>query len=216
VNAAGLWLRRVALGLTVTLLALAVLTARVVYDGERELRLSDAAFDRGDVRAATVHARRAAALYVPGAPHIGPAYARLTAIAVGAEAAGDQVVAKRAWGAVRGAALETRHLWVVRSSELDEANRNLARLESLADRASGPGAARAMQEALGRLRQDDAPRTPWVAALVLGFLLAAVGLALVGWRGVTADGQIVLGNAKLGLVLAVIGAACWTLAAYRA
>jgi hypothetical protein len=215
-NAAGLWLRRIALALMLVLLGLAVLTARVVYDGEREMRLSDEAFNRGDVHTATLYARRAAVLYAPGAPHVGPAYARLIAIAEGAEAAGDRVIATRAWGAVRGAALETRHLWAVRSAELERANQNLARLESSAgpSRSAEPG--KALQEALSRLHRHDAPRAPWVAVLVVGFVLAAVGLGLVGWRGISADGRIVLQNAKLGLLLAIVGAACWTIAAYRA
>ena len=48
---------------------------------------SDAAFNAGEIRPATAHARRAATLYVPGAPHVDQAYARLFAIARGAEAA---------------------------------------------------------------------------------------------------------------------------------
>src|SRR5690242_19018897 len=129
----GLWLRRAALGLLLAVLLLATLTGRMVIEGEAALRTSDAAFDRDDLAEAMLHARRVAILYAPGAPHVAAAFARLRAIALGAEALGDINMARRAWGAVRGAALETRHLTVPHQAELDLVNQNLARL-----RAGGP------------------------------------------------------------------------------
>ncbi len=211
----GIWLRRLAVGLMTLVFAAAVLTARVVVDGEKEMRLSDQAFDAGDVRTATLHARRAAVLYAPGAPHVRPAYDRLVAIAVGAEAAGDTEVARTAWRAVRGAALETRHLWIPHQVELDRSNRNLARLQTMSTKPV-PGAEPDLKPALAELARDDAPRTLWVIVLALGFASAIVGMAHLGWRGVTPAGKITLANAKLGLVLAVLGAACWTVAVFRA
>jgi len=211
----GIWLRRVAILLMTLVMAAAALTARVVLDGEKEMRLSDEAFDAGDVRTATLHARRAAVLYAPGAPHVRPAYDRLVAVALGAEAAGDTDVARTAWRAVRGAALETRHLWVPRQVELERANRNLARLGTARVK-TVPGGDPAVRKALARLARDDAPRAPWVIVLALGFVCAVVGLGLLGWRGVTPAGKIILANAKLGLVLSLLGAACWTLAVFRA
>ena len=121
-------LRTIALSLLVIVLALAALTARAMLEGRRELAESDAAFDQGDLHGATEHARRAAVLYAPGAPHVPKAYARLTAIAVGAEAAGDRREAESAWRAIRGAALETRHLWIPERAHLARANEALARL----------------------------------------------------------------------------------------
>jgi len=214
-TSAAIWLRRAAWTLLMLLLAAAALTGRVVYDGEREMRLSDAAFDRGDVRLAATHARRAAVLYAPGAPHVGPAYARLVAIATGAEAAGDIDVAKMAWRSVRGAALETRHLWIVHRAELERANGNLARLQCLGSEANADSTGMA-KAALAELRQDDAPRSAWIGLLVVGFSLAVAGLFLVAWRGVTPAGALVPSRAKLGILLALIGAACWTVAAYQA
>jgi hypothetical protein len=215
-SVAGAWLRRVAIFLMLCVLAAAMLTARVVHDGRLEMVASDAAFDRGDVRSATVHARRAAVLYAPGAPHVTPAYQRLIAIAVGAEAAGDMDAARTAWRAVRGAALETRHLWIPRRTELQRANQSLARLQSLAAAAPRGDVAKTLQRALGQLERDDAAPAIWVAALMFGFATAALGLGLVGWRGVTPEGRITLAGARIGLLLAVIGAACWTLAAWKA
>jgi hypothetical protein len=198
-------------------LAVAVLTARAVIDGNREMQMSDVAFDRGDLRVAIDHARRAAVLYAPGAPHVAQAYARLDAIALGAEAAGQQETARMAWRAVRGAALETRHVWIPERAELGRANQNLARLEAVSSGASSARAARlARKRALAELERDSAPAAVWVMLLSLGFLLSLGGLWLVALRGVTRDGRLVLTQARLGLILTLVGAACWTLAVWRA
>jgi hypothetical protein len=211
----GQWLRRASLGLSVLVAALAIMTARAIVEGESALRRSNVAFDRGDLAAATVDARRAATLYAPGAPHVGAAYARLRAIALGAESSGDRGTAMAAWRAVRGAALETRHLWIPRSVDLDDANEALARLESGA--IQDPAQAREVRDAaLARLRQDDAPRTRWVLVLGAGFALSAFGLGLLGWRGFARDGAFVFSEARLALALLAAGSACWTIAVYRA
>lgn len=211
----GAWLRRGALVLALVVLGLALLTARVLIDGERALALSDAAFDQGDVRTATLHARRAAVAWAPGAPHVEPAYARLVAIATGAEVAGDRELAAAAWRAVRGAALETRHVFVPRQADLDRANQNLARLALPAD--LPPEQARAASaQALAELDRDDAPRAPWVVLLAVGFLLACGGLGVVGWRGITPDGELVASGLRLGGSLLFAGALCWAVAVLRA
>src|ERR1041385_469444 len=106
----GVWFRRTALGMLLAVLVLATLTARMIVEGEAELKASDASFDRGDLAEATLHARRAATLYAPGAPHVAAAFERLRAIALGAEASGNVNMARRAWGASRGALLERRNI----------------------------------------------------------------------------------------------------------
>jgi hypothetical protein len=210
------WLRRVALGLLLSVLALAVVTLRAVIEGEAEMQDSDRAFNEGDLRKATVHARRAAILYAPGAPHVGAAYERLIAIASGAEAEGEVEVAQMAWRAVRGAALETRHVSVPHRTELDQADRNLARLASV----SSSGTARALradyEQALAALEKDSAPRARWVLALVFGFVLSIAGLVWIAVRGINPDGSVTFAGMRLGLALTLIGAACWTIAVWKA
>ncbi len=213
-----LWLRGIALGLLLALMAVAVLIARAIDEGSEQMLESDRAFDSGDLRSATLHARRAAVLYAPGAPHVAEAYARLQAVAVGSEAAGDAEVAILAYSAMRGAALETRHLWIPYRAELDRANQGLARLEA---RALSPLAPQASPEPLQRraleaLERDDAPRAPWVIGLLFGFALALAGLAVTAVRGVKKDGRIVPLPARLGLLLTLIGTLCWTIAAFKA
>ena len=203
------WLRRVALGMLLGVLTLGALTARVVARGEAELSKSDGAFNRGDLRATILHARRSAVLYAPGAPHVPAAYARLSAVALGAEASGDADLARLAWGAMRGAALETRHLWTPRAAELVRANTNLARLSSVAGRGDH-GRAREL------LARDDAPRAPWVLLLGVGFGLFAAGLGLFAARGLSPSGKISGRGLWVSLALAMVGVACWTLAVYRA
>src|SRR5450432_3358945 len=133
----------------------AALTARVILEGESELSESDAAFDRGELGPSINHARRSATLYAPGAPHVQHAYERLIAIATGAEAAGQPKTAFLAWQAVRGAALESRHVWLPRAGELDRANQNLSRLEAIARSTVEADRSKVQAQAFGRLNQDD-------------------------------------------------------------
>jgi hypothetical protein len=77
--------------------------------GSDEMRRSDNAFHDGDLRTAIFHARKAALAFVPGARHVEQAYERLEAIARGAEAQGDENLARIAWEALRGAVEQTNY-----------------------------------------------------------------------------------------------------------
>jgi hypothetical protein len=210
------WRERLALLAFSTVLIFAVFSARVILEGESELSASDAAFDRGELATALAHARRGATLYAPGAPHVERAYERMSALALGAEAAGQPKLAFLAWQAMRSAALESRHVWLPRKGELERANRNLARLEALARDSAASDRGRSQNQALTRLSSDDAPDPAWIAVLGAGFLLALAGLALFAFRGLNRTGQVSFSRSRLGLLLFAIGAACWTLAAYKA
>jgi hypothetical protein len=211
----GVLLRLAQLAFFVVLIG-AALSARVILDGSSELAQSDAAFDRGDLVPSLEHARRSATLYAPGAPHVTRAYERLTAIALGAEAAGQPKVAFLAWQAMRSAALESRHVWLPRQAELERANQNLARLTALARGVSDAERGKAQNQALSRLTADDAPDPAWIAVLGTGFLFALLGLGLSAFRGLSPSGHWSFGRARFGLLLLAIGVACWTLAAYKA
>lgn len=201
--------------LSAALLIVATATLRAVLDGEREMRASDAAFDRDDLRASIHHARRAAAAYAPEAPHVARAYARLTAIARGAEARGDVQLAFVAWQAQRAAVLESRHLRQPFPERLEEASRNLARLGG--QRAGGDANTVTLaRKLLDESRARSAPGPAWGALLVTGLLLGAAGLSWFAARALRPDGSIAWRHGRLGLVLVVAGAACWAIAAYRA
>jgi hypothetical protein len=192
-------------------LLFAALTARIVVDGEAALSKSDAAFDKGDLRDAILYARRAATLYAPGAPHVSVAYARLRAVALGAESTGQLEIARQAWGATRGAALETRHFVTPRELDLERANTSLARLAGVSD---PTGAAREkMAKALSR---DDAPRAPWVLLLGAGFVLFAAGIVSFVSSGVSLSGEVSRRAIWVSTAVTIAGVACWTLAVLRA
>lgn len=211
-----IWVRRLSYGLLVFVVALIAMTLRAVREGESALAASDAAFHRGDLADATLEARRAALAYAPGAPHTRLAMARLRAIAVGSEAAGDQEAARLAWGAVRAAALGARHVTTPYAAELEEADRALAR-SMVPPGVDDPGA-RSRAEAAARKALAAVPGpSPWAALpLLAGAVLAAIGLFLVATRGITREGRLLTRGMVVGLAVLAVGAACWTLAAYRA
>jgi hypothetical protein len=215
-NAAVRSLQRLAQVVFFVVLIGAALSARVILEGQTELAASDAAFDQGELRPALEHARRSATLYAPGAPHVQRAYERLTAIALGAEAAGQPKIAFLAWQDVRSAALESRHVWISHPAELERANQNLSRLEAIARGTPNADQGKVEQQALARLNEDSAPSPGWLALLGSGFLLALLGLALFALQGLDRAGKVSVRRAQLGVVLFAIGAACWTIAAYKA
>lgn len=214
------WLRTTTLAVLACVLTLGLASVRAFVSGQAEMQKSDQAFDAGDLPLSTLHARRAATLYVPGAEHVSAAYARLMAIAVGAEAAGQADVAEQAWRAVRGAALESRHVHVPHGAELDRANENLARLQAQAGAAASSTSRAALRaryaRALRDLEQEHAPSTVAALVLLLGYALCAAGLGWFALRGVTPDGGVALGSGRMGLIVALLGVACWSFAVWQA
>jgi len=211
----GVALRNVALLILVGVVGMALLTARATLTGRDELALSDAAFDAGDVLVSLSHARKAAAHYAPGAPHVRPAYERMTAIARGAEREGNTALAERAWADVRGAALETRHVLVPAPKALSEANRNLERLARLkapveATEGDVPAATGARETLYESTDRPGVAAAYWGLALFLGFCLMIAGLGLCVARGVRPDGKISAPSVRIGALLVLAGAGCWT------
>jgi hypothetical protein len=210
------WARRVALGLALLLGALGVLAARTLFSGRAALAEAEHAFDRGDLRESVRQARSAAAYFVPFAPHVDAAYGRLVVIARGAEAAGNWHLAAFAWNAVRAAAVESTAPGFSRP-ELELSNRNLARLAARLGSARVGGDEAARERDLLRTLERPQSSSQWgLVFLAAGFGLLVLGLSWIGWRGLRPDGQIWRRHLLLGAALVVIGAACWTLAAYRA
>jgi hypothetical protein len=208
--------RHASFGLTLLVLALGVMTFRVVRDGEAALAESDAAFQRGDLSNAVLFARRAAIAYAPGAPHTRAALARLRAVAVGSEGVGDAASARLAWGAIRSAAVETRSLTEPYAAEREEADQALARLTAVPVASDPEIQARAVARARRSLMTLPGPSPLSSLLLVTGFGTAALGLALVALRGLTREGRLLWRGFALGVAVFVVGVACWTFAAYRA
>ena len=163
----GAVLRRLALASALVPVLLGLVTLRTLSRGEAELAASDQAFAAGELELALRHARRAALAYVPGASHVDGAYARLRALAAGAERDRDRELAASAWEAIRVAAPESGHLWRPRDRELEQADGNLARLRGLS------------AAEWKALRPPDAPRPFGSLLLGAGFLVAL--LCLIGF-----------------------------------
>jgi hypothetical protein len=192
---------------------------RVVAAGESEIAASTAALRAGDAHEAAVHARRAAGWYAPGAPHVGVAYARLVALATAAEGLGDRELSLFAWRGVRTASIETRWLVSPHAADRARADAAIARLEAAAPRPPGtradpvPVIERTVLDALAR---DEAPRSGWVAALVVAFAAWTLGAAAFVARGVDASGRVVSRRAYPAGLVAAAGVGLWLLAIWRA
>ncbi|MDQ3368636.1 MAG: hypothetical protein M3680_24675, partial [Myxococcota bacterium] len=101
----------------IVLAALGALGIRVVLEGRRALAAGDAALSARRTADAIAAWETSARWYLPLAPHVDDAYARLTGLA-----RSDAKHALLAWRAVRRAALATRSLWTPHAGELAEAD----------------------------------------------------------------------------------------------
>ena len=201
-------------GTSALVLFTGVATLRAVLDGERELKLSDAAFDANDLHGAIQHARRAASAFAPGAPHVELGYARLLAVARGAEAAGKPDIAMLAWQAERAAVLESASIWHPFPERLDEANRNLARLAALKTGAE-PERAELAQRLFKEAELQSVARGPWGSLLAGGLLVAGAGLGWFAHAALGQDGRVHWLRGRWGLLTFGLGAALWALGALR-
>jgi hypothetical protein len=194
-------------------------SARVVTSGEKEIALSTAGLQAGDAHRAAEHARRAAGWYMPGAPHVRVAYARLLALGTAAEGLGDRDTALFAFRGVRTAAIETRWLLTPHEDDLERADRAIARLSADAPRAPGMRVeppAKIEREQLEALTRDEAPRTAWVVVLVASAFTWAAGAVWIVQRAVGATGALDARRALPGAVVTGVGVAAWLLAIWRA
>jgi len=133
----GRWLRNLALLAASLLALLAVAGVSLTRRGGQEMRLSDAAFHDGDLRASIVHAKAAALAYVPGSQHVLSAYARLFAIAKGAETRGDLLLARFAWETLRNVHVATDYPGRPRSDWERDAAAGIERIDTALLRRGG-------------------------------------------------------------------------------
>lgn len=207
-----LWPRRL-VGAALFLAGAGALAAtRAVAEGERQIHETDAAIRRQDWAEATARARSAAGWYVPGAPHVPAAYARLLHVARTTEANNDRDSALFAWRAMRASAEQTAWLVQPHQHELDLANAAIARLTSDAPRPmqahdeNDAQAARRMQALLAR---RDAPRGASVALVVAGLWASVLGLLLLALKGISPEGALRWERARVPAAIALGGLALY-------
>lgn len=209
---------KAALVLAVISGTVAVLVTRALVEGEREYRASGTLLANGELEQAIVRARLSASWYVPGAGHVPAAYERLIGIAKVAEGRGDTRLALLAWQAVRTASLSSRWIVVPHERERVMADVSVARLS--AKLPTAPAAERSEpeieQEMLAALSRQEHPFAPWVVVLLAGFGLVTAGFAVVGTRGLAADGRLDWRKAQWGLWMTAAGIAAWAVGLWRA
>jgi hypothetical protein len=212
--------RRIAIAAAVVALALGVVATRAVWQGRAALERGDRALEAGDAAAAIKWWRRAARWYVPLAPHVASAYARLEELAGQAEAAGDRTTALAAWQGVRSSILATRGLYLPFEDHLAPANQRIATLMAawegeLGQTGSVPAAERASRH-LALLQHDPAPAVGWTLVALAGFALWLGGAGLFAWRAVDPTDRLVRRTAALSGLMVAAGLVVWLVGLYRA
>ena len=194
--------------------ALAALAVRVVIEGRAAVAEGDAAMSAKRPLDAIAGWEAAARWYLPMAPHVDDAYARLVELAKT-----DPKHALVAWRAVRRAATATRGLWTPHADDLAAANAAIARLS--AEHPEGaPAAGQNVTDRTAffaaRLAEDRRPSTGMAALAILGILSWLAGIGVIVRRGVDAAGSLVRRPATLGAGLTVIGIVGWAVGLYNA
>lgn len=208
-------MKRAVLVLAIVGAALGAIALRVVIEGRRALARGDQALAAGRIDDAIAGWEAAARWYLPLAPHVDEAYARLTGLA-----GADHRLALSSWRAVRRAALATRGVWTPHDRDLAAANAQIAELASrdpAGAAAAGPDAATRRTFHAARLSRDPRPGTGAVVLALLGIACGLAGVVVLLRRGVVEAGPALARRpALVGATLTVIGVAGWALGLYNA
>lgn len=189
-------IRRAIAVAAIVLAALGALAIRVVGEGRGALAAGDDAAAHGRLDDAIAAWEASARWYLPFAPHVDAAYARLTGLA-----GTDHAHALAAWRAVRSAALATRGLWTPHADDLLAANAQIAELASRDPEgalAAGSDAAARKTFHEARLARDPGPNRGGVFLSALGIATWLAGVALL----LRARGPNLVGAAVTALGLA--------------
>jgi hypothetical protein len=205
--------RRTIVIAALVLAALGALAIRVVVEGKSALADGDDALAHGKPSEAIRAFEASARWYLPLAPHVDEAYARLRAL-TGSE---NPAVALAAWRAIRHASRATRTLWTPHADDLAATDAAIARLSAAgAPPAAGetPQAREAWHQA--RLSRDPRPSTGAAALAGLGILLWLTGAVVLVRRGITATGRLARRPALMAGLTIVVGVVCWAAGLYNA
>lgn len=207
-------MRRALVVVAIAAAVLGALAIRVVVEGRDALTRGDAALADGRIDDALAGWEAAARWYLPLAPHVDDAYARLVGLA-----RADHRIALPAWRAVRRAALATSGLWTPHADDLATANAEIAELASRDPAGAAAGGADAATRKTFHAARLARPVRPGRGALVLAVLGIACGLAgaaVLLRRGFDEAGRLARRPAVVGAALAAIGVAGWAVGLYNA
>ena len=196
-------MRRVAVIALIAFAVIGVVSLRAVISGRDALGDGDDWMLRGKPAEAIRSYEAAARWYVPLAPHVDAAYAKLSKLADGPNAL-------LAWRAIRSAARATRSVWQPHAADLADAEAAIARLEARDTEAgAGAGASLEAREAWYDARLSEDVRASRGAAVLagLGILILLAGAILLVRR---AKSVLVPG------VAIALGTVCWLLGLYNA
>lgn len=204
--------RAVARAILLVSLLVAALTARVVFEGERQIRESTRALDAGDADAAVFHARSAALWFAPGAPHVRVAYGRLMALGKEAEQRKLWDTALLSYRGVVSASASTRWLTQPHAGDARDAEAAILRIEAR----KRVGAIEEVTETLDLSQLESKSSFPVRVFLVAAFGGLIAGLSLILWRGVDETGRLLGRQAWAGALLALLGFACYVASLFLA
>jgi hypothetical protein len=194
--------------------AFGAVCVRVVLEGRGAVAEGDAAIVAKHTDDAIAAWEAAARWYLPFAPHVDDAYARLTALANA-----EPEHALSAWRAIRRAATATRSLWQPHADDLAAANAAIAKLSAAhpdgAHAAGGNVAERTAFHA-ARLAGELRPSKGAAALAILGILSWLAGIGVVAVRGIDKAGGLVRRATLVGVGLTAFGLVAWAAGLYNA
>lgn len=207
-------MKRALIVIAIVVAGLGALAVRVVIEGRGALADGDAALTAKRPLDAIAAWESAARWYLPLAPHVDEAYARLVEFANS-----DTKYRIAAWRAVRRAATATRSLWQPHADDLAAANTALAKLSAEHPEgapAAGQNVAERTAFFAARLAEDRRPSRGAAALAILGILSWLAGIGVVVRRGIDAGGRLVRRPALVGIGLSLVGVVAWAAGLYNA
>jgi hypothetical protein len=193
---------------------IALVAGRSVRQANLELAAAGNALRHETPRRAIDHYRRALRWSPPFTRHEQRAIAGLELIAEAAENDGDRETALLAWRSIVGGVAASRFLYSGRSSAREHASDEIARLAALQ---GGPqidaAVSQARRQAVYRqlLQREAAPQPFWATALLLGFFVWIVSLAILTLRAFDSAGRFSWPDARSTLTVAILGLASFLL-----
>ncbi len=190
-------LRRIARGVAVAGVILAVLAVRVVTSAHAELIRGEALMARGDPDSAILAFRRAARFYAPGNPYSNEGLRHLWRVGTAAERAGETERALAAYRSMRAAIMSSRSVYVPHRAMLERADQAIARL--------GAGSGESARELLAQLEAPPRPHVGWLLVVLAGWIAWTAGAFAFAQRAIDEEDRLRPSAARLWGTVIVFG-----------